>query len=753
MNDILVLKGSFQQKAGKGFASMASLPTGSFVHEKHLQSLLADLRMTLKFWEENTLPGSALVSVYYTGVVAKSNRIRALLSSNNKDASLSIVGAKYQGNGENAKHIITHNISLDVIKDSTTKLQMCIDLLPALFEDYLHTKYLGSVSSEQLSEITHIEKKNWKNKDIELMKFTQIIADAFYVDHFGIENKSEDEVPDFRDRSIINIYKTNRSAKEMLQQIGIDVSDTNKLDDTTILLLPNEFALLKRQAPWLIAMAVSDLSKISPDQFKQTDSSVISIPDPQNEPTIGVIDTLMDDSVYFGKWVEYHPLMDKDIPSSPEDKTHGTAIDSIIVDGPSFNSELDDGCGRFRVRHFGVMGAGRFHSFTVLKTIQRIVESNQDIKVWNLSLGSAAEIDSNFISPEAAILDEIQYKYDVIFVIAGTNKPAHVKGNMRIGSPADSINALVVNAVDMDGKPASYSRCGPVLSFFGKPDISYYGGDSGKGIRVCTPTGESYFSGTSVAAPWISRKLAFLIHIMGFTREAAKALLIDSAARWGTPVSKSATSILGYGIVPVRIEDVLQCKNNEIRFIVNAFSEKFDTYTYNIPVPVVNGSQPFIAKATMCYFPKCSRNQGVDYTNTEMDLHFGRIKGTTIKSINGNNQCDDNAHGLQEKNVRKYYRKWDNVKHISERDTKKARKLYDEHGMWGLSLKIKERLSSKGDRFPFAVVITLKEINGKNRIDEFVNLCLLRGWLVNKIDISAQIDLHNKVEETVEFDK
>lgn len=32
------------------------------------------------------------------------------------------------------------------------------------------------------------------------------------------------------------------------------------------------------------------------------------------------------------------------------------------------------------------------------------------------------EIDSNFISPEAAELDKIQYEYDVIFVIAGTNK-------------------------------------------------------------------------------------------------------------------------------------------------------------------------------------------------------------------------------------------------------------------------------------------------------------------------------------------
>lgn len=57
-----------------------------------------------------------------------------------------------------------------------------------------------------------------------------------------------------------------------------------------------------------------------------------------------------------------------------------------------------------------------------MRNIKNIVESNKDIKVWNLSLGSNIEINPNFISPEAALLDELQYENDVIFVIAGTNK-------------------------------------------------------------------------------------------------------------------------------------------------------------------------------------------------------------------------------------------------------------------------------------------------------------------------------------------
>lgn len=40
--------------------------------------------------------------------------------------------------------------------------------------------------------------------------------------------------------------------------------------------------------------------------------------------------------------------------------------------------------------------------------------------------------------------------------------------------------------------------------------------------------------GTSFAAPWIARKLSYLIDVLGLTRELAKALIIDSAAGWNS---------------------------------------------------------------------------------------------------------------------------------------------------------------------------------------------------------------------------
>lgn len=130
---------------------------------------------------------------------------------------------------------------------------------------------------------------------------------------------------------------------------------------------------------------------------------------------------MFDDGVYFNEWVEYHDLISPDISKGSQDYKHGTAVSSVIVDGASLNPKLDDGCGRFRVRHFGISLQSGFNSFTIIKQIREIVSQNPDIKVWNLSLGSNDEIRENFISVEGSLLDEIQFDNDVIFIIAGTN--------------------------------------------------------------------------------------------------------------------------------------------------------------------------------------------------------------------------------------------------------------------------------------------------------------------------------------------
>ena len=114
------------------------------------------------------------------------------------------------------------------------------------------------------------------------------------------------------------------------------------------------------------------------------------------------------------------------------------------------------------------------------------------------------------------------------------------------------------------------------------------------------------------------------MHIMGFSRELAKVILIDSAAGWNR--KDDVSHKMGYGVVPVKIRDILHTPDDEIKFMMTVIIEEYETYMYNIPVPQIDKGFPFFAKATLVYFPKCDRNQGVDYTSTKMDIHFGRVQ-------------------------------------------------------------------------------------------------------------------------------
>lgn len=754
MNSILQLKGRFEQRSNRSRPGSPKLPKGKSVSASHLRELEKQLERILVYWTENKDIRGALVSVHYKHIVAKSNRLKILLSENGKSPTESIRGAKFvwepdQKGNEVQKHVFTHFVSLQAIEKSIDVLKKTASII----EQY----YKGSVPSEVIEELG----EKYHFNEVPKTSFLKTVVDGFYVERFDIDRATEE----ITEEAIITIYQTGVDTKRLLSKFGIDIVDDRIIDGTTLRLNPDEVKLLYNNASYLIAMGVTDFSEISRDDVLDAyedmeEDAGLLIPHPQNEPVIGVIDTQFNEKVYFHEWVEYKNLLDPNIPLSRKDYEHGTAVSYIIVDGPQGNPELADGCGRFRVRHFGVATNNGFSSFTVLKMIRNIVASNRDIKVWNLSLGSKLEIKPNFISPEAAELDRIQSEYDVIFVVAGTNIPAGVtKKNMRIGSPADSLNSMVVNAVDFAGNSASYTRIGPVLSFFHKPDVSYYGGDgtvyTDKMVVCKDDMGAAYVAGTSFAAPWISRKLAYLIHIMGLSREVAKALLIDAASGWNR--RDDISHRIGYGVVPKHINEVLKTPDDEIRFIMTGASEEYETYTYNLPVPVVDHAHPFYARATLAYFPQCDRKQGVDYTSTEMDIQFGRVvakRGSTmIKAIDDNRQSEEKQITLYEEDARKMYRKWDNVKHISEeiKEKRVPRKAYDS-GLWGLKINTKERLQKRKDSLPFGVVVTLKEMNGVNRIDDFVKMCLARGWLVQRLDIENQLDLYAKAEEEIEFE-
>lgn len=70
-----------------------------------------------------------------------------------------------------------------------------------------------------------------------------------------------------------------------------------------------------------------------------------------------------------------------------------------------------------------------------------------------------------------------------------------------------------------------------------------------------------------------------------------------------------------------------------------------------------------------------------------------------------------------------------------------------------MSIKTKERTAIRTkEPLQFGVVVTLKEMDGVNRIDDYIKLCMARGWLISRLDVQNQIDVYSKAEEEITFD-
>ncbi|QVJ95990.1 S8 family peptidase [Mycoplasma mycoides] len=754
MNEILEIKPKFFYEEFSALGGSIKLPKNSKpVSLDHLLKLKKDLENVYLFWIKKQVSFNPIVSVYYKRIIAKSNRIKGLFKSTLDENNELIVGSRFYDDSEK-KQIITYCVSLRDLNKALDNLEQIIEIVKKYFSNGVSYEIIEKINDNKYNKLFEHTKNS-----ISKTRFVSIIVDAYYIETLRVDNYNKE----VSNNSIITIYDTKTELKDIFKWLNIDISKMNKIDETTFWATPEIYEIFKFKAPYLIAMSTDDKIYLDYETEKKIKTSIdeeFTIPDPTNEPIIGVIDTLFSNQVYFHKWVEYKEMIDKNIYVYDNDYDHGTAISSIIVDGPRLNPRLDDGCGRFRVKHFGIAPSNYFNSLSLLRVIEEIIISNRNIKVWNLSLGSKFEINENYISIEASILDKLQYQYDVIFVIAGTNKIVN-SDVVKIGSPADSINALVVNSVDFKNNPTNYSRTGPVLSFFNKPDVSYYGGTIDEPIYVFTQNNKLEKLGTSFAAPWIARKLAYLIHIIGLSKEVAKALIIDSACSWNTDFDNK--HIIGYGVVPIHINDILKTPKDEIKLIVTGVNEKYNTYNNNILIPTYDNKYPFVCKATLCYFVDCSRQQGVDYTNTELSIKFGRIKKDKnnklqIIDINKNNQDTDQL--IYEKEAREWYRKWDNVKHIKEKlfTTKqqklRPKKVYDNLN-WAISIKTKHRINSKNKKqINFGIVITLKEINGVNRIDEFIKLWTsnFHPYIVRRISIENSLKNYQKNFEEINFE-
>lgn len=338
MNNVLILKGKIQHRPREngGFGPPVLPAKSEPVTVEKLRKIKNQLKGILDYWENDTRFGGALITVYYNKVVAKSNRMQVLLKKDNANINNSIKGAKFEKIDGKIKHIFTYFVSVEIIKRTIEILEKCIDIL--------NDGYGGSIDKVRLEKVGELDNFKYSNK-LSKNKFMGAIVDANYIEKFIISNYVKENI---KNDSIVTLYETNINNDDFLRQIKVKVTNSNKLDDFTYLFNKSDLEKIVDNASFLIAMSVPDMS-IVPPIINNGLPKKLTIDKPTNEPTVGVIDTYFDNNVYFKDWVTEVPMLNKSIVITNGDKVHGTAVSSIIVDGPNFNEKLQDNCGRCKV--------------------------------------------------------------------------------------------------------------------------------------------------------------------------------------------------------------------------------------------------------------------------------------------------------------------------------------------------------------------------------------------------------------------
>lgn len=112
------------------------------------------------------------------------------------------------------------------------------------------------------------------------------------------------------------------------------------------------------------------------------------------------------------------------------------------------------------------------------------------------------------------------------------------------------------------------------------------------------------------------------------------------------------------------------------------------------------------------------------------------------------------GHYIYEEEARKLFRKWNNVKYVGEtiKQRQVPKKMYHTAN-WGISVQAKQRLSNTPrESVDFGIVVTLREMNGVNRINEFIRSCNMYEWRVSSLDVRVSEEIFNLAEEEIKFD-
>ncbi len=302
------------------------------------------------------------------------------------------------------------------------------------------------------------------------------------------------------------------------------------------------------------------------------DSGVVLRPS-DRAPIVCVIDTGVAEGCRFiDPFViaREHPL------GPPHLQDHGTFVASRALFGDTIRDQLSAGALDNRVRIVSVSAFTRDSIGNKISPttdqLMRIVRDtvtrwHERVRVFNLSMNLAPKDGSpdfsveNVVSPLAAEIDALSRRFGVLFVISSGNYPSHGEATpteaypdyfkdpkTRVLSPAEAMLAITVgsyaardNSGSMVSKgfPSPFTRRGPGIGKYRKPDLVANGGNYGVGWReqddlsvagLASTSAVAYGCGTSFAAPVVASLAAQIMDaVPNATAELVRAMLVHFA--------------------------------------------------------------------------------------------------------------------------------------------------------------------------------------------------------------------------------
>jgi hypothetical protein len=390
----------------------------------------------------------------------------------------------------------------------------------------------------------------------------------------------------------------------------------------------------------------------------------VMVRNPTDFPIVAVVDSGVDSHI--SNLEEWLYRRERYVARQEENTYHGTFVAGLIVWGHELNSSITEvGAHPCRVLDVHVLPNAdpTFGSVGVITETELIIVLEEclrryanEVKVWNLSIGSDEICQLDRFSDFAMQLDRLQEDYGVTFVIAAGNyqqspllkypRSKRDEGKCRITTPGDSVLAITVGSISQcdhpssgsrRGEPSPFSRNGPGPNYTIKPDLAHFGGNIG--LDYSHPLGLASINngssvgdnvGTSFAAPLISRQLAYIHHVItpSPSPTLARALLTHNARdlRTLSRVKDGDDRYLGFGI-PLNIEEALECHPWQTTLVFEetlrpGYTLEWDFFPYPESLTSSNKFRGEIWM-TLAYPPRRNPAFGSEYCETYIEAHFG----------------------------------------------------------------------------------------------------------------------------------